>query len=75
MTVILSEAKDLLSFRSPGQQLLRFAQDDSSYFCCSSQGPPQILASRNRFTAFLGGIAVNVLGHAHPSVVAHRLRP
>ena len=29
-TVILSEAKDLLSFRSPRKQILRFAQDDSS---------------------------------------------
>jgi hypothetical protein len=28
-TVILSEAKDLLSFRSPGKQILRLAQDDS----------------------------------------------
>ena len=27
--VILSEAKDLLSFRPPGKQVLRFAQDDS----------------------------------------------
>jgi hypothetical protein len=27
--VILSEAKDLLSSRSPGKQILRFAQDDN----------------------------------------------
>jgi len=26
--VILSEAKDLLSFRPPGKQIFRFAQDD-----------------------------------------------
>ena len=28
--VILSEAKDLLSFRLPGEQVLRVAQDDRS---------------------------------------------
>ena len=28
--VILSEAKDLLFFRSEGKQILRFAQDDNS---------------------------------------------
>ncbi len=30
MFVILSEAKDLLSSRPPGKQVLRFAQDDNS---------------------------------------------